>query len=55
MEILGTRQGIHFVSVSKHERVQIEQLLRQFGWQPRNSHSRFDVLPDPDLERLLTG
>jgi hypothetical protein len=54
LDILGTRQGIQFVSVSKSERVQIEQLLRLLGWQPRNSQSRFDVLPDPDLEHLLT-
>jgi hypothetical protein len=53
MDIFGTRQGIRFVSTSKRERVQIEQLLRLFGWHPNNSLSRFDILQDPELEKLI--
>lgn len=53
MDIFGTRQGIRFISTSERDRVQIEQLLRHCGWQPNNSQSRFDVLQDPDLEKLI--
>jgi hypothetical protein len=53
MDIIGTRQGIRFVSTSKRERVQIEQLLRLCGWQPSNSQMHFDVLQDPDFKKLI--
>jgi hypothetical protein len=53
MDIFGARHGIRFVSASKLERVQIEQLLNHYGGQPSNSQMRFDVLHDPDLESLL--
>ena len=49
-DVSGIRHGIRFVPASETEHVQIEQLLKHFGWQPSNFKTRFDVLHDPDLE-----
>jgi hypothetical protein len=37
LDILGTHQGVNFISASKREHREIEQLLRLFGWQKKIS------------------